>query len=75
MRDPARAFSLLLSLRLQTPPASRKRKGDEEEDNLITIEKPYYDGLIELASVALFEACYCRTKPEVEEWVKSMNKK
>ena len=28
-----------------------------------------------MASVALFEACYGRTKSEVEEWVKNMNKK
>ena len=61
----------------QTPPASRKRKGDEEEeeDNLITIEKPYYDELIKMASVALFEACYGRTRSETEEWVENMNKK
>ena len=59
----------------QTPPASRKRKADEEEDNLITIEKPYYDELIKLASVALFEGCYGRTKSETEDWVKNMNKK
>ena len=61
----------------QTPPtASRKRKGDEEEeDNLITIEKPYYDELIKLASVTLFEGCYGRTKSEMMEWIDNMNKK
>ena len=62
----------------QTPPtASRKRKGgdDEKEDNLITIEKPYYDELIKMASVTLFEGCCGRTKSETEEWVNTMNKK
>ena len=60
----------------QTPPASRKQKGDEEEeDNLITLEKPYYDELIKLASVTLFEGCYGRTKSEMKEWIDNMNKK
>ena len=64
------------SLRPQTPPASKKRKRDEEEeDSLITLEKPYYDELIKLASVALFEGCYGKTKSEMMEWIDNMNKK
>ena len=67
-------------IRPQTPPAppNRKRRqgnDDNSEDNCITIGKAYYDGIIELASVALFEACYGRTKPEMLEWVENMNKK
>ena len=61
----------------QTPPASKKRKRDEEDsdDDLITIEKPYYDKLIEMASLALFEGCYGRTTSETEEWLQNMNTK
>ena len=64
------------SLRPQTPPANKKRKRDEEEeDSLITLERPYYDELIKLASVALFEGCYGKTKSEMMEWIDTMNKK
>ena len=68
------------SLRPQTPPASKKRKRDEEEkeeedSSLITLEKPYYDELIKLASVTLFESCYGKTKSEMMEWIDNMNKK
>ena len=64
----------------QTPPAppNRKRRqgnDDNSDDDCIMISKAYYDGIIELASVALFEACYGRTKPEMLEWVENMNKK
>ena len=72
------------SLRPQTPPASKKRKGndddisdddDDDDDDCITISKAYYDEIIKLASVALFDGCYGRTKSEMMEWIENMNKK
>ena len=69
------------SIRPQTPPASRKRKtndddnSQDDDDDCITISKAYYDEIIKLASVTLFDSCYGRTKSEMMEWIDNMNKK